>query len=247
MRHRDIARRALLQEKVGCLDDRLGMEPCPHPPVQERVGDGDHSHALVVRHEGTIATSFPRAGARRVVERLVEAVAPERARGCEPGEIARRGARIDHRRECRRVRRDDGVLAQPALQAQARDAEVRILVGELEVAHVVGRLRDAPGHVELGAVGDLPAHDQAAGLLEEAPGRRAHDERGHQVLEHRSRPGDERRAVAERGDGAPEPEPVPRRDVALGDRHEAREARLRGEQIVAARIELAFGDAIANG
>ena len=46
--------------------------------------------------------------------------------------------------------------------------------------------------------------------------------------------------MTDRGDGPPEPEPVPRRDIALGDRDEARQARLRGEQVVAARIELAL-------
>ena len=48
------------------------------------------------------------------------------------------------------------------------------------------------------------------------------------------------RAGAERGDGAPEPEPVPRHDVALGDRHEAREARFRGKEVVAARLGVNF-------
>ena len=80
----------------------------------------------------------------------------------------------------------------------------------------------------------------------QAAGRRAHDERGHQVLEHRSRPGDQRGAASDRRDGAPEPEPVARGDIALGDRHEAREARLRREQVVAARVEIALRDPVAD-
>ena len=36
------------------------------------------------------------------------------------------------------------------------------------------------------------------------------------------------------------------RNVALGDRHEARQPRLGGEEIVAARVERALGDEIAD-
>ena len=39
---------------------------------------------------------------------------------------------------------------------------------------------------------------------------------------------------------------MPRRDVALGDRHKARETRFGGEQVVAARVELALRDEITN-
>ena len=125
----------------------------------------------------------------------------------------------------------------PRLQPEAGHAEVRVLVGELEIARVVGRLRDAPRHAALGAVRDLPAHDEPAGLLEQAAGRRAHHQRRHQVLEHRSRPRDERRAARHRRQRAAEAEPVRDRHVALGDRDEARQARLRGEQVVAAGVE----------
>ena len=64
-----------------------------------------------------------------------------------------------------RIGRDDGVLAQAALQPEAGHAEVRILVGELQVAGVVGGFRNAPGQAERRAIGDLPPHDQPAGLL----------------------------------------------------------------------------------
>ena len=52
MSDRDIARRALLQQQFRGLHDRLGMKPCPHLAVEKSVGDGDHRHALMVRHEG---------------------------------------------------------------------------------------------------------------------------------------------------------------------------------------------------
>ena len=52
--------------------------------------------------------------------------------------------------------------------------------------------------------------------------------------------------MRDRRDGAAETEPVPGRNVALGDRHEAREPCLRGEEIVAARIERALRHQIAD-
>ena len=50
----------------------------------------------------------------------------------------------------------------------------------------------------------------------------------------------------DRRDGTAEVEPVAGRNVALGDRHEAREPRLGGEEIVAARVERALGTEIAD-
>src|SRR5438132_1348286 len=77
-------------------------------------------------------------------------------------------------------------------------------------------------------------------------GGRVHDERGHQVLEHRAGPGDERRAASDRSQRAAEMEPVRSGDVATRDRDEARQARLGGEQVVVAGIEAAIGQAIAD-
>ncbi len=47
-------------------------------------------------------------------------------------------------------------------------------------------------------------------------------------------------------DRAPEAKPVAGRHVVLGDGHEARQTRLGGEQVVAARIERALGRAVAD-
>jgi len=46
--------------------------------------------------------------------------------------------------------------------------------------------------------------------------------------------------------GASEPKPVARGKVAVGDRHEACQARLGCEQVIAAWVETAFDDAIAD-
>ena len=52
--------------------------------------------------------------------------------------------------------------------------------------------------------------------------------------------------MRDRRDGAAETEPVAGRDVALGDRDEAREPRLGGKQIVAARVERTLRHPIAD-
>ena len=81
MRDRDVARHALLQQELAGLDHRLAVEAGAHPPVLQRVGDGDDRHALMMRHEvahdrDVFAFGQPRA---REVEGLVEAVAALRA------------------------------------------------------------------------------------------------------------------------------------------------------------------------
>ncbi len=216
------------------------MEPLAHPSIEEDVAESHYGHAGVMGHErahGRNPRTFRQAAAR-VVERLIEPVASARAAHGAP--------RIDHRRERRSVRRYHHVFTQAALEPEAGHAEVRILVGELEVAHVVGGFRNAPRDAELGAVADLAPHDQAAGLFQETSGRCPHDERRHQVFKHRARPGNERRPVFDRSDRAPEAKPMPRRHVALGDRHEARQARLGGQQVITARVQSALGSAVAN-
>ena len=75
---------------------------------------------------------------------------------------------------------------------------------------------------------------------EQAPRGRAHDERRHQIFEHRTGPGDQRRAASDRRRGAAEPEPVPGGHVALGDGEEARQPRFRRQKIVAIGIQGGF-------
>ena len=229
--HGDVARGALLQEQLGRLHAGVGVKPRAHDAVVQGVGDRQEQHALVVGHVGPhdhhrFPLGDPRA---RVVERLVVAVGAPAAGLGEALEVPDRRRRIHHGGQARRVGRDHHVLAEPAAQAQPRHAEVRVLVGHLEVAHVVGGLGHAPGDAALGAVGDLAPHDELRRLVEQAPRRRPHDEPGHEVLEHRA-----------------QPEPVRDRRVALGDRDEAGEAGFGGEQVVAARVERALADAEAE-
>jgi len=76
-----LARRALLQQQFGGLDDRLGVKAVAHHAVENRVGDRNDRHALMVRHEGANereSLTF-RQPAGREVHRFVKAVTPPSA------------------------------------------------------------------------------------------------------------------------------------------------------------------------
>ena len=247
--HGHVARCALLQYEVGGLHHRLGVESLAHPTVEEHVGQGDDRHPLVVRHVGADhrhLRAFGQALAG-VIERFVEAVGPEAAGPRELAEVAGRRRGIDHRGQRRRVGRDHQIVTEPALEAEPGHAEARVLVGEVEIAHVVSGFRDAPGHAAPLPVGDLTLHGQTARLLQQAAVRLPHDEPGHQILEHRARPRDQRDVRLDRRHRAREPEPVHGRHVTAGDRDEAREPGLRGEKIVTALVERSVGDPVADG
>ena len=173
----------------------------------------------------------------REVQRLVEAVAPAAVQRFESYEILRGGAGCVHRREARRVRRDDEVLAEAALQAESRHAERRVLERQVQVAFVERRFGDPPRHAATLRVIDLPLDDHPARVVDEAAVRRVHQQRRHQVLEHRARPRHEHRLAAHGDQRASEPEPVLGQHVVLGDRDEARQACLRRQQVVERRIE----------
>ena len=85
------ARDALLQQELGRLDARVGVEPVDHHVAQQHVGDGDQRHPLVVRQVGLhddagagAATAAELAVlvrlARRVVDGVVVAERPRRPR-----------------------------------------------------------------------------------------------------------------------------------------------------------------------
>ncbi len=245
---RDPARHPFLQQQLGGAHGRLAMEEGANAPAQQCIGDRHDRHALVMRHECPHDRNWHafRHARGRVVERFVEAEAPARAGCTQPLKVARGGVRRDHRRERGRIGRDHQVLVEIALEPQLRHAEARILIGQLDVARVVRRFGHAPRQVQPVAVGDLATHHQVIGACEQAAVRRTHHERRHQVFEHRSRPRDQRRAVPDRRRQAAEPEPVPRRDITLRDRDETREARLRCQQIVVARIEPSVGHRVTD-
>ena len=85
----------------------------------ERVGDGDQSHRLVMRHVGAHdgERSAFRQARRRVIQRLVPAILAADAEGRETPEVAHRGGGIDHRGERRRIGRDHGAVPKSTLIA----------------------------------------------------------------------------------------------------------------------------------
>ena len=184
--------------------------------------------------------------AASVIERLVQAVSAAGAERNEAGKIERSVLRVDHGGERRRIGGYYCVFAQASFEPEARDSEVRILVSELQIPRVVSGFRDAPGDAELSTVLHLSLDDQAVGLAQQAPRRCTHDQRWHQVFEHRARPGDERRTVSYCGNRAPEPKPVAGRYIVFRDGYETCETRFRGEQVVAAGIQRAVGRAVAD-
>ena len=246
--HEDVARHALLQQQFGRLDDRVGVEAFDHDPVVQHVAERHQRHPLVMRHVAVHdcdCRAF-RQTSRRVVECLPEAVAAAAAGLGQAGEVADGGLRIDHRRQAGGVRSDHQVIAQPTLQAEARHAEARVLVGLGLVTGVETRLGDAPRHALLRGVLHLPGDHEPVGLLEQAVGRGAHHQHRHEELEHRPGPGDQRRPAADGGERSAQPEPVVRRHIALGDRDETGQAGLGGEQVVVARIQRAFQHAVPD-
>ncbi len=183
----------------------------------------------------------------REVQCLVEPVRPPAPHGLEVHDVVQGGLGIHHGRERGGVGRDHDVLEQPPLESQPGHAEVRVLEGEMDVADIVGGLGDPPWHAPLLTVSDLPSHYELTGQIQQAAGGLLHHEERHQILEHRSRPRHERRTATHRRERSPQKEPMPRRHVTLGDRDEARQPRLRCEQVVAAGVERVVTRAEADG
>ena len=72
----------------------------------------------------------------------------------------------DHQRQHGCVRRNDQVFFQPALQPEARHPESPVLVIQRRIHHIVGRLRNTPGHIPLRTVLDLSPDHRNIGLVE---------------------------------------------------------------------------------
>ena len=114
------------------------------------------------------------------------------------------------------------------------------------VARIEGGFRNAPGRAETATVVHLLLHHQIVGLVENASLALLHDERRHQVFEHRAGPGDQRAARADRHDRTAELVPMFGRKVALGNGEQARQTCFGGEQVVAGLVEFVGLDAVAD-
>ncbi len=96
--------------------------------------------------------------------------------------------RIHAEGEERRVRCDDEVARQSALEREGGHAEGAILVDLVSVPRVVRGFRHPPGHAAFTPVGDLRGDGALVRLVQQGEGERLHDERRHQVLEHAPAP-----------------------------------------------------------
>ena len=224
------------------------MEPVAHATLEDDVGHRHHRHTLVVGHvvpDHRVALALGHA-LRREVDGVVVSVAAERPHAAQALQVFDGLARRELRSEQGGVRGDDGVEGKTALEAEARHAEIGVLIGHLAVARIVRGFGDAPRNALRAAVADLLADDEVVGLVEDAALRLLHDQRRHQVFEHRARPRNQRPAEADLDDGPAETEPVLGRNVALGDGEEAGEAGFRGEQVVTALVELMLLHPVAD-
>ena len=147
MSDQHVARNSFLQQKLGCLDNRLGVKAGAHRAVAERVGDAlpgsfpDGAPCRSGRSPPVCALGKARRG---IVQCLIPAIPAAATRRGKPREIARRSMRIDHRRQRRRVRSDNRVVAETALESQAGHAEARILIGQFQIARHCKRIPIRP-------------------------------------------------------------------------------------------------------
>ena len=184
---------------------------------------------------------------RRKVERLVPAKWSASALLLHALEVADGGGGIDHRGKSGGVWRHHGLVAEAALQAQTGNAETRVLIGEFPIPGIECRFGNTPGQIPLIPILDLASDDQPRGFAEQAPFRLAHDKDRHEIFEHRPRPGDQRGPAVDGGQQSTQSEPMPNRQISLGNRQEAREPGLRREKIVATGVLRAVSHSIADG
>ena len=268
-------RRALVQQRLHRAQVGLARGPAVRRAVGQHMGAGQQAHALVVGHEGMHRREarcgmhrgmlaigrrrVGRAATRRlgglavgcVVQRLDETQVATRAQCFQRRQIVDGGARRHQQRQRAGIGRDDTFVGRRAAQRQAGHALRSVLVGQRVVLHRDAAFGHAPGRAALGGVLPLHGHRRARGLVEQAARRFLDHQAGHQVLEHRARPRAQADAVAVatpgRGEQRPRQHgPVRRRDVALGDGHQAGQPRFRGQQVVMAGVQAFAVDVVAD-
>ena len=93
---------------------------------------------------------------------------------------------------------------------------------------------------------DLCLQRGVTGLTQYAARRFVEHQTGHQVLKHRAGPGAQSGVRTAGEKRAPQAGPVAHRQVALGNRQQAGQARLRRQQVVEAGVKLLLGNAVAD-
>ena len=234
----NITRHPFLQQQFDPLDHRLGMKPVPHPPLLQRICKGRDRHALVMRHkaahDGEVLL-FLQAGGRKI-DCLIKPISPLGAQRRQPRIVLFGSTGINHRSQRRGIGCDHPVLAEPAFQAKPRHPEIGILISHFQITGVVRGFRYPPWHTKSCAIALLARNNQPVCLLQYRSRRCPHHQRWHQIFKHAARPGYQRRARTDRSGRAPQPEPVPRINIALGDGKQAGQPRLGCQKIIAVRV-----------
>ena len=94
--------------------------------------------------------------------------------------------------------------------------------------------------------GDLRLQCGVTGLTQYAALRFVEHQTRHQVLKHRAGPGAQSGVRTAGKKRAPQAGPVAHRQIALGDRQQAGQARLRRQQVVEAGVKLVLCNAVAD-
>ena len=155
-------------------------------------------------------------------------------------------ARMDEESEGRGVGRNDEVIGESAFQPETGHPKSAVLIGALRVGEVIAGLGDTPGHAAVASVLDLPLDDGTIGLVEESVLVRGHEEQRHEILEHRSAPGEQGHRAALCGELATEGEPVILFKISAGYEHVTGEPGLGREEIVEGGVEAAVADIVAD-
>ena len=187
-----------------------------------------------LNHHAVGALGQPRSG---IVNSLIPAIGPAGAHVAQALEIAPGGRRRDHGGKPAGIGRYDGIFAQAPLQTQIGNAKAGILKILVAIQRVILRFGNPPGNAQPLGIADLPLDRRLVAGGQQTACRFMHDQRWHEILEHRPRPGLQRRGPSQRGQRAPEVKPVPRGNVALGDREKARQPGFGGKQIVGVGIQ----------
>jgi len=214
----------------------------------EIVVQRQEDHALVMRHvlAHDCVVTAERQAAGREIQRLIEPVDAEAAQPRQVCHVVHDLGRAERQGQQRSVRCDDGVLGQVALVAQPGHAERAIPVVVVAVQRVEARLGDAPGLSPAPAVGNLVIHGGGRALVQQGPGIGAHEQRGHQVLEHGGAPGQQRTGAVDLGERPGQVHPMAAGHLALGEGHQAGDAGLGCEQVVIVLVQLARGHVVAD-
>ena len=243
----DVARRFFLQHQLGRAHHRIVVEAVAVDAVEDRVGDREDRHAVVVRHHVADdrmvdAVAQPRAGE---VDRVVKAVRPLGPDRAQRGKVLERRLRAQLRRHDRRVGRDNLIVPR-SFQRKRGHAEGVVLVVHVAVAGVEGAFRHAPRNVARPAPVDVDIDRHLVRGVQDPALAFLQQKRRHQVFEHAARPRQQRAFAADVGKGAPQTAPVFLPQVALGDGQERGQPRLGREQVVAGFVQLLVVGAVAH-